>query len=64
VNIHGVQYISYRWLCDVIDAVQYLVAAVSAIISATLRTVTTAVPFGHVEFGTVDTDDIALLQSN
>ena len=45
-----------------IDAVQYVVAPVKRIISSTLRTVINRRPIpGSSEFGTVDTDDIALL---
>jgi predicted dehydrogenase len=45
-----------------IDAVQYVVAPVSEIISSTLRTVIDRRPIpASSEFGVVDTDDIALL---
>lgn len=45
-----------------IDAVQYVVAPVSEVISSTLRTVIVRRPLpGSSEFGVVDTDDIALL---
>jgi predicted dehydrogenase len=45
-----------------IDAVQYVVAPVGAVISSTLRTIIGRRPIpGSSEFGIVDTDDIALL---
>jgi predicted dehydrogenase len=45
-----------------IDSVQYVIAPVRQVISATLRTAITRRPIpGSSEFGSVDTDDIALL---
>lgn len=45
-----------------IDTVQYVVAPVHRVLSATLQTVITRRPIpGSVDFGAVDTDDIALL---
>jgi predicted dehydrogenase len=45
-----------------IDAVQYVIAPVSEVISSTLRTIIGRRPIpGSSEFGIVDTDDVALL---